>query len=494
MKKTIKLIFPHQLFESNPLFTLKGDSYLIEEYSFFKQYNFHKKKLSFHRATMKYYQDYMAQKGFSVNYIESDQKESDVTLLIKKLKAQGAESIVIVDPVDNSLLKRIKNTSKKLMLDLQILDSPMFLNTNNDLKDFFDTKKERFLQTEFYKKERVKRNILINKSGGPVGGNWTFDKENRKKYPKGKAIIATPFPKKNTYQKEADQYVAKQFSKNLGTLNDSINYPINYKTSKKWLETFLEERLEEFGDYQDSIVMKETLLNHSLLTPMLNVGLLTPEKVIKKTLEHSLIKKVPLNSLEGFIRQIIGWREFVRGIYGAKADQARTTNYWGFTRKIPKSFYTGTTGIIPVDETIKKVLETGYCHHIERLMILGNFMLLCEFNPEDVFTWFMELFIDAYDWVMVPNVYGMSQFADGGIMATKPYISGSNYITKMSNYPKGDWQEIWDCLFWSFLDKRRDFFIKNPRFNMLIKTFDKWDKSKQKTIHKKAAKYLSSLE
>lgn len=147
-----------------------------------------------------------------------------------------------------------------------------------------------------------------------------------------------------------------------------------------------------------------------------------------------------------------------------------------------------------MDETIKKVLETGYCHHIERLMILGNFMLLCEFNPEDVFTWFMELFIDAYDWVMVPNVYGMSQFADGGIMATKPYISGSNYITKMSNYPKGDWQEIWDCLFWSFLDKRRDFFIKNPRFNMLIKTFDKWDKSKQKTIHKKAAKYLSSLE
>jgi len=494
MKKTAKLIFPHQLFQSNPLFKIEGDIYLIEEYSFFKKYNFHKKKLSFHRATMKYYQNYITKKGFFVNYIESDQKESDVTLLIKKLKTQGTESLVIVDPIESALLKSIKTSAKKLAISLKIIDSPMFLNTNDDLKDFFDTKKERFLQTDFYKKERIKRNILINKSGGPVGGNWTFDKENRKKYPKEKAIIATLFPKKNTYQKEADQYVAKQFSKNLGTLHDSINYPTDYKTSKEWLETFLEERLEEFGDYQDSIVEKELLLNHSLLTPMLNVGLLTPKEVINKTLEHSLIKKVPLNSLEGFIRQIIGWREFVRGIYVAKADQARTRNYWEFTRKIPKSFYTGTTGIIPVDETIKKVLETGYCHHIERLMILGNFMLLCEFNPENVYTWFMELFIDAYDWVMVPNVYGMSQFADGGIMATKPYISGSNYITKMSNYPKGDWQEIWDCLFWSFLDKRRDFFIKNPRFNMLIKTFDKWDKSKKQAIHKKAHNYLLSLE
>ena len=203
--------------------------------------------------------------------------------------------------------------------------------------------------------------------------------------------------------------------------------------------------------------------------------------------------KIPLNSLEGFIRQIIGWREFMRGVYVTKGSEERVRNFWGFSRKIPKSFYDGTTGIFPVDETIKKVLETGYCHHIERLMVLGNFMLLCEFDPDEVYRWFMELFIDAYDWVMVPNVYGMSQFADGGLMSTKPYVSGSNYLMKMSDYPKGQWQEIWDALFWRFLDIHRAFFLKNPRLGMLVKTFDKWDESKKKSVHQLAENYIGSL-
>jgi deoxyribodipyrimidine photolyase-related protein len=168
-------------------------------------------------------------------------------------------------------------------------------------------------------------------------------------------------------------------------------------------------------------------------------------------------------------------------------------NFWGFTRKIPASFWNGTTGIEPIDLTIKKVLETGYCHHIERLMVLGNFMLLCEFDPDEVYRWFMELFIDAYDWVMVPNVYGMSQFADGGLMSSKPYISGSNYLMKMSNYPKGEWQEVWDALFWNFLDNQRTFFLKNPRLSMLVRTFDKWDDIKKKSMYTTANKYLSSL-
>lgn len=163
------------------------------------------------------------------------------------------------------------------------------------------------------------------------------------------------------------------------------------------------------------------------------------------------------------------------------------------TRKIPASFYNGTTGILPVDVTIKKVLETGYCHHIERLMILGNFMLLCEFDPDEVYTWFMEFFIDSYDWVMVPNVYGMSQYADGGLMSTKPYISGSNYIKKMSNYPSGQWQDIWDALFWRFMDVNREFFLKNPRLAMLIRTYDKWDDEKKSTLMARAENYLNSL-
>jgi deoxyribodipyrimidine photolyase-related protein len=215
---------------------------------------------------------------------------------------------------------------------------------------------------------------------------------------------------------------------------------------------------------------------------MLNVGLLTPLIIIKTTMDYASENHIPLNSLEGFIRQIIGWREFIRGVYLYQGSKERTTNFWSFKKKIPASFYTGTTGINPIDSTIKKILETGYCHHIERLMILGNFMLLNEFDPDEVYQWFMELFIDAYDWVMVPNIYGMSQFADGGLMATKPYISGSSYVLKMSNYKKGDWCAIWDALFWNFMNKQRSFFLSNPRLGMLIHTFDKMSEEK-KSLH-----------
>jgi deoxyribodipyrimidine photolyase-related protein len=226
---------------------------------------------------------------------------------------------------------------------------------------------------------------------------------------------------------------------------------------------------------------------------MLNVGLLTPQFVVDETIRFANENDIPLNSLEGFIRQIIGWREFIRAVYQLKGTEERTKNYWNFTRKIPVSFWNGTTGIDPIDSTIKKVLETGYCHHIERLMVLGNFMLLCEFDPNEVYRWFMELFIDAYDWVMVPNVYGMSQFADGGLMATKPYISGSNYLMKMSDYKKGAWQEVWDGLFWKFMHIHRDFFLQNPRLGMLVNTFDKMPATKQQMHLSNAKRFLESL-
>jgi deoxyribodipyrimidine photolyase-related protein len=189
----------------------------------------------------------------------------------------------------------------------------------------------------------------------------------------------------------------------------------------------------------------------------------------------------------------MGWREFIRAVYQLKGNRERTANYWGFTRKIPPAFWEGKTGIVPVDDCIEKLLQTGYCHHIERLMILGNFMLLCEFDPDEVYQWFMALFIDSYDWVMVPNVYGMSQFADGGLMSTKPYISGSNYLMKMSDYPKGEWQQIWDALYWRFIHTHRDFFLSNPRLGMMVKLWDKSDITKQQQHLQKAETYLQQI-
>ena len=492
--KTAKLIFPNQLFKENPLLHGEGQLYLVEEFLFFKQYAFHQQKIAFHRATMKYYENYLKKQGHSPIYIESHEEISEVRLLLKKLHTEGIEHIVIIDPVDDWLIRRIRKACAQLGLSLSITDSPMFLNTEQELKYFFKPEKKKFFQTEFYKQQRLQRKILLEQDEKPAGGQWTFDTENRKKYPKGKPMVKAHYPERNSFTKEAKVYTQKYFSQNLGALEGNMVYPITFEESEAWLQQFLEKRFMEFGVYEDAIVQKEHLLHHSLLTPMLNVGLITPHQILKETIQYSEKNDIPINSLEGFVRQILGWREFIRGVYITKGREERTRNFWGFTRKIPKSFYDGTTGILPIDETIKKTLKTGYCHHIERLMILGNFMLLCEFDPDEVYRWFMELFIDAFDWVMVPNVYGMSQFADGGLMSTKPYISGSNYLMKMSDYPKGEWQEVWDALFWRFMDKQRHFFLSNPRLGMLIKTFDKWEEEKKNTVHQKAEDFLKKLK
>ncbi len=488
----IGIVFPHQLVEQNILANTCDTIYLVEEYLYFKHYNFHKKKIAFHRASMKFYENYLQSKNIEVVYIESFNQLSNITKLIPYLKNKGVQSFEYIDTTDYWLEKRITNTCKECDIHPIKKPTPLFLNTSEELASFFATKKRMF-QTEFYKHQRLTKNILLEKQDKPIGGKWTFDDENRLKYPKGKTVPKTTFLNPNAFYSEAIAYTEKHFSSNYGELNTDFIYPTTYAESKSWLAEFFKTRFSEFGAYEDAIIEKENILHHSVLTPMLNVGLLSPEFVIEEALLYASKHEVPLNSLEGFIRQILGWREFIRAVYELKGNEERTKNYWGFKRKIPASFWNGTTGIEPIDSCIKKVLETGYAHHIERLMVLGNFMLLCEFDPDEVYRWFMELFIDAYDWVMVPNVYGMSQFADGGLMATKPYISGSNYLMKMSDYQKGDWQPVWDGLFWRFMHVHRDFFLKNPRLGMLVRTFDKMPDEKQKFHLNNAEQFLASL-
>ena len=336
--------------------------------------------------------------------------------------------------------------------------------------------------------------ILIDNDQNPVGGKWTYDDMNRHKFPKNKKTPTLDYSKlQSENYRDSVNYVQKNFTENFGIINDIQLYPTDFKSSRLWFNDFLKTRFDEFGIYEDAVLIRESIINHSVLSPLINSGLLNPKFVVKNSLEFYKKNKIPINSTEGFIRQIIGWREFIRGVYVSKGSEERTKNYWNFDRKIPKSFYEGNTGIDPIDDTIKKVEKSAYGNHIERLMILGNFMVLCEFDPNEVYKWFMEVFIDSYDWVMVPNVYGMSQFADGGLMSTKPYISSSNYIIKMSDYKKGEWSDIWDGLFWSFMDKQRDFFKKNPRMRMLISSFDKMDSLKKEKLLMDAHNFLIEL-
>ncbi len=489
----VTLIFPHQLFKHHPALQKNRQVYLVEEFLFFRQYNFHQQKIMLHRSGMKFYEAYLKEQTYSVHYIDSTDERNDVRKLIAFLFQQKVTSIHIADVVDGWLNKSIRTVCEKHSIALTVHASPSFLNTMEEVTDYF-SKKNKYFQTDFYIQQRKQRKLLLEADGKPFGSKWTFDAENRMKFPKNEVVPIVHFPAQNRYITEAKEYVQQHFSSNYGSAKAPYFFVSTFKEAEDWLNDFIKTRFEKFGVYEDAIVANENILHHSVLSPMLNTGLLTPQQILDAVISHAEKNNIPLNSLEGFIRQIVGWREFIRIVYEREGSKQRTTNYWEFKRKIPASFWKGTTGIAPIDITIRKVLQSGYCHHIERLMVLGNFMLLCEFDPDEVYKWFMELFIDAYDWVMVPNVYGMTQFADGGLMTTKPYISGSNYLMKMSDYEKGDWQKVWDGLFWRFMDEHRDFFLKNPRLGMLVSTFDKMSDEKRGIHLATADKYLKSLD
>ncbi|CAM3737377.1 cryptochrome/photolyase family protein [Aquirufa aurantiipilula] len=480
------LIFPHQLFEEALDLPKDQTCYLIESDLYFKQYNFHKQKLLFHRASLQYFANVLTQQGFQVCYIEAQDPKSDVIELISSLQQEGLSELSYFDTHDYLLERRIQRVCR---VPKNKIPSPNFLN--HDIQILGN--KKTYFQTAFYIQQRKNLHILIDDQQNPLGGQWSFDTENRKKIPKN-TFIPQPFPDLtgNQYMEEASRYVQTHYPNNPGTLEKPFPgsyYPCTHADAEMALDQFIHDRLTHFGAYEDAIIAQESTLFHSVLSPLINVGLLNPAKIISKIAQA----QAPLNSLEGFIRQIIGWREFVQLLYQKIGTQQRTSNYWQFTKEMPEAFYTASTGIEPVDMTIRKLLKTGYSHHIERLMILGNFMLLCEIKPNAVYQWFMEMYIDAYDWVMVPNVYGMSQFSDGGLMTTKPYICGSNYILKMSDYKKGPWQAVWDGLFWRFLDKQRATFSKNPRWAMLISTWDKMPSDKKESHLLHAENYLATL-
>lgn len=492
MQKQAVLLLPNHLFEKHPALQKDRLIVLIEEELFFKQYAFHQQKILFHRASMKAFESELKEKGYSTLYINSNEKTSAIRFLHEVLKKQNITDLHLCYPADNWVEKRIKKTAQKNELTLHWYSNPGFLLQPVDA-DLHFNKRSNFFQTDFYIWHRKQLNLLLDEKKQPLGGKWSFDSENREKIPKGLKIPALPVTPTNTFIDEAINYCATNFPDNPGTTNH-FKYGVTHKDARYQLQQFLEQRLAGFGAYEDAMLESESYLFHSVLTPYLNAGLITPGEIIDQTISFAGSNQIPMNSMEGFIRQIIGWREFIHQVYYRAGSRQRTRNFWGFNRPIPHPFYTGETGIHPIDNVIKKLQRTAYNHHIERLMVLGNFFLLCEFDPDSVYKWFMEFYIDSYDWVMVPNVYGMTQFADGGLMTTKPYISGSNYLLKMGDWKKGPWQATWDGLFWRFMHVHRDFFLSNPRLGMLVKTFDKMAPEKQALHLQHASAFLKQLD
>lgn len=492
------IVLPNQLIENNKLIKKNSRVYIYEHPKFFTKYKYHKIKIMLHRSAMKMYSDHIKKKyGCHIKYIEHDVDINTFYSFIKNKKAD------MYDPVDHDILKEIKKYSDKYNIDITCHDSPLFLTNNDTLNEYIELEKKNTTHNHksFYVWQRKRLNILMTKDSNPLGGSWSFDTENRMPFPKNFTMKENIKYERNKYTEEAKKYVEKYFRNNVGTHYD-LYFPIHYSEIKIFFKKFLKEKLKYFGKYQDAFNDDIIFGYHSILSPLINIGLISPQYIVDKTLEYYKKNKVHLSSVEGFIRQIIGWREYMRYIYLVEYNNLKKSNFFKSKNNFKSSWYTGNTGILPVDNSIKKALQYGYCHHIERLMVLSNFMLLCRIKPNDVYKWFMMMFIDSYEWVMIPNVYGMGQFSSGRLMTTRPYFSSSNYIIKMSNYKKKsgrkikignkefEWFDIWDTLYYYFIYKHRKFLLHSYAFKYSAEYWDKMSNTKKNDIKKNAGKIL----
>jgi len=489
-------LFDPKIFKAKKIDAKKTIFFMREDQELATYYKFHKHKIIFFFAAMRAYRDELRALGYAVHYEEYENSKGS---LAKAQFEKALAEVILQNKVtsafgfeieDKFFEKRLFEFFKKKKIPLTIWQSPMFLTSRKQFKSYVSSTRRPFMKT-FYESQRKRLQILVE-DNKPVGGSWSFDTENRLALPKDKKTPSLPQFKLSAHVLAASKLVDGEFSDHPG-LSKDFWLPVERRQAKKWLESFLVDRLNEFGPYEDAIAPHSEFVYHSVLTPFLNSGLLTPDEVITATLAYAKKHKVPLGSVEGFIRQVIGWREFIRGIYQNFSEKQERENFWQHSNKLSDLWYKGGTGVPPLDETIRRVVKRGYAHHIERLMIVGSLMLLLEVEPKEAHKWFMEMFIDSSDWVMGPNVYGMALFSDGGIFATKPYICGSNYLRKMGGYPKGEWCDGVDGLYWQFIKKNEKFFLKNPRLSMMARASQKIPKERWEILNKATAKLRKKL-
>jgi deoxyribodipyrimidine photolyase-related protein len=378
----------------------------------------------------------------------------------------------------------------KYNVELNIHSDTKFIDSIEGFSEWSKDKKS-LVQEYYYRWLRKKYSLLMD-GDKPLGGKWNFDKENQKSISK---LKESPKPRQKLKSDEITIStmvdVENCFPDSVGNL-ENFNWAVTHADARKQLQNFLESYFKSFGDFQDAIDKNNSTLFHSLLSPYINSGLLDPMECIVDAVSHfnESRNKIPINALEGFVRQILGWREFIRGVYWENMPQYKEKNFWSHKNSLNNNWYSGETGIPLLDDAIQESVNTGYTHHINRLMIISNLMNLSNIKPKEIYQWFMEMYVDSSDWVMVPNVYGMATFADGGLMSTKPYTCGSNYMMKMSNYKKGEWNDTVDGLYWRFTEKHRNFFEKNARMSFLTRTLDRLDPVRKKKIFANAEKFI----
>ncbi len=456
---TIALILlPNQLFKKHELEDKVKNIYIWTHPKFFTDLKFHKNKLVFHYATIMAYQKKLS-KSYSTKIIDN------------LTSVKSLDKIIMYDPTDFEIESEIKRFCKKNKIELEIVQSKLFLLETSDLNDYMKSTKKPYFNHTFYIWVRNKTKILMN-GNKPVGGSYSYDRENRlpfkKDYKEGKIKLYS-----NIYIKKAISIVEKKFPQNPGEITMFV--PVTHEEAIKHFKKFLKERFKNFGSYEDAFREDVEIGFHSNISALLNVGLLDVREVIQLSLDYYKKHKTPIESVEGFLRQIISWREYVRMLYLFEHAKFNKLNFFKHHRKINRHWFEGTTMMKPVDDVIKKVNKLSYAHHIERLMILSNFALLTQIEPKEIYKWFLSFVsIDAYEWVMEPNVYGMGIHSVGQLMMNRPYFSSSNYLFKMSgNQLKKNhgekiilgkeeytWDEIWDALYYNFIYRNKIYLKK----------------------------------
>lgn len=490
-KQAVLVILGNQLFPRRHL--PDKDSvriFMCEDFGLCTYVKHHQQKIVLFLSAMRSYADGLRDAGYDVTYIELD-PETDASYedqLRDCVESVSAGELKHFEVEDKDMEARLLAFANEHGLERTELKSRMFLCSRDEFADFAGDASS-LSMASFYKQQRRTLGVLVDDDGKPSGGQWSFDEDNRKPLPKKVEPPSIESPEPTSHTKAVIELVEQHFSGHPGDASQ-FWWPTTRRAALQQLRDFLDQRLEKFGPYEDAMSTRTSTLFHSALSPMMNLGLVTPAEIVDRAIEHAEDNEIPLQSLEGFVRQVIGWREFVRGVYRTFGDKQDSRNFWSHDRELTDAWFDGNTGIVPLDDTIQTARRLGWTHHIPRLMVVGNLMTLCEIRPQTAWRWFMEMYVDSSEWVMGPNVYGMALFSDGGLFATKPYICGSNYLTKMSDYKKGDWCDIVDGLYWRFIDKHREFFSGNPRLSLMPSALDRLDDDRRKRIFSAAIDFI----
>ncbi|MBO9475273.1 cryptochrome/photolyase family protein [Shimia sp. R10_1] len=464
----------------------------------------HKKKIAFVFSAMRHFAEDLKVRGLNVIYREYDAPDNQGSLSgeVQRAVAQlTPEALIITAPGEFRLLDAVQNWEHELGIPVSILEDDRFLASRNDFADWANGRKQ--LRMEFFYREMRKKHSVLMEPDGPTGGQWNYDTENRRA-PLTNLDVPAPYSADpDTITQQVLELIETEFPDHFGDLAP-FSYAVTRQGALEALASFIQERLPKFGDWQDAMLQDEPWMYHSHIALYLNVGLLDPMECIQQA-EHAYRQgHAPLNAVEGFIRQILGWREYVRGLYWHLMPDYKERNFLHASRPLPAFYWTAQTRMNCLRQTVLETQQNAYAHHIQRLMVLGNFALLAGLDPDQVNDWYLQVYADAYEWVELPNVHGMVLYADGGVLASKPYAASGAYIKKMSNYcaqcsynvnaKNGPKACPFNYLYWDFIDRNAQKLRGNPRMGFVFKTHERMSNEKRQAIREDAQRFFKALE